>query len=49
MTLPNERAPSHDERWGDHVPWSLRYNVLSGKGDYRNLFSLLGVRLSIFS
>ncbi len=45
MTLPNDRAHIHDERWGDHVPWSLRYDILSGKGDYNRFFSLLSVRL----
>ncbi|MEP6934904.1 MAG: hypothetical protein ABI988_13350 [Nitrospirota bacterium] len=45
MAQPTDRAPSHDERWGDHVPWSLRYSVLSGKGDYRKFFSLLCDRL----
>jgi hypothetical protein len=45
MTLPNDRAPIHDERWGGHVPWSLRYDVLSGKGDYKRFFSLLSIRL----
>jgi len=43
--MPNNRAPSHDVRWEDHVPWSLRYDVLSGKGNYKTFFSLLSARL----
>jgi hypothetical protein len=45
MTLPNDRAPSHDERWGDHVPWSLRYSVLSQKGDFKKFMTMLANRL----
>lgn len=45
MSEPDHRAPSHDERWGDNVPWSLRYPAVSKKGDYRKFFSLLSVRL----
>lgn len=45
MAIPNDRAPSDDPRWGGHVPWSLRYNVSSEKGDFDNFFSLLRARL----
>lgn len=48
MTVPNDRAPSHDERWGNHVPWSLRYSILSTKGDHRKFLTLLGDRLGHF-
>ena len=45
MTLPSDRSTSNDPRWGDHVPWSLRYNALSQEGDFNKFFSLLGARL----
>ena len=45
MATEDKRAPSQDERWGDHVPWSLRYRVLSEKGDYNKFLRLLGTRL----
>ena len=45
MSPPDHRAPSHDERWGDHVPWSLRYNVVEGKGDFDKFMTLLATRL----
>lgn len=43
--MSNERAPSHDHRWGDHVPWSLRYPAIVTKGDFRRFFSMLRERL----
>lgn len=44
--MSNDRAPSHDDRWGDHVPWPLRYQVVLEKGDWTKFFSLLSNRLS---
>lgn len=44
--MSNDRSPTHDERWGDHVPWSLRYQVVLEKGDWTKFFSLLSSRLS---
>lgn len=46
MSLQNHRAPSHDERWGDHVPWSLRYEVVLERGEWAKFFSLVCNRLS---
>lgn len=42
------RAPSHDQRWGDHVPWSLKYMASFEQGDYARFCTLIGVRLSNF-
>ena len=44
--MTKDRAPSHDDRWGDHVPWSLRYQVIFEKGVWRKFLSLLSYRLS---
>lgn len=44
--MSNDRAPAHDDRWGDHIPWSLRYQVVLEKGDWTRFFSLLSYRLS---
>jgi hypothetical protein len=43
--MSSVRAPAHDDRWGDHVPWSLRYTVILTKGDYRNFLQMLSQRL----
>jgi|CXWL01.1.fsa_nt_gi hypothetical protein len=45
MSQPDHRAPSHDERWGDHVPLSLRYDVVAERGDFRKFMTLLATRL----
>lgn len=45
MSDTNQRASSHDERWGDHVPWSLRYNIVADKGDFDKFMSMLSIRL----
>jgi len=44
--MSNDRAPAHDDRWGDHIPWSLRYQVVLERGDWTRFFSLLSYRLS---
>lgn len=44
--IPNDRAPAHDERWGDHVPWSLRYHVILERGNWTKFLSLLSYRLA---
>jgi hypothetical protein len=44
--MSNDRAPSHDDRWGDHVPWSLRYQVVIENGNWTKFFFLLSNRLS---
>ena len=44
--MTKDRAPSHDDRWGDHVPWSLRYQVILEKGEWGKFLSLLSHRLS---
>ncbi|MBX3319811.1 MAG: hypothetical protein KF890_08010 [Nitrospira sp.] len=43
--MPNDRAPAHDDRWGDHTPCSLRYNIVSEKGDYEKFMNMLAKRL----
>ena len=45
MSQMDHRAPSHDQRWGDHVPWSLRYNIVAEKGDFHKLMTLLATEL----
>lgn len=42
---PNDRAPVHDDRWGDHIPWSLRYSTFSQKGDFDKFMTNLATRL----
>jgi hypothetical protein len=44
----NDRAPAHDDRWGDHVPSSLRYAILVEKGDVKNFLMLLATSLHRF-
>lgn len=44
--MAKDRAPSHDDRWGDHIPWSLRHHVVLEKGNWTKFFSLLSHRLS---
>lgn len=44
--MTNDRAPSHDDRWGDHVPWPLRHQVILEKGNWTKFCSLLSSRLS---
>lgn len=44
MTAPSNRAAAHDGRWGDHVPWSLRYSFAIERGDVRKFLNLLGIR-----
>lgn len=44
--MSNDRAPARDDRWGDHILWSLRYQVVLEKGDWTRFFSLLSYRLS---
>lgn len=44
--MSQDRAPAHDPRWGDHVPWSLRYQVVLEKGNWTKFLSLLSNRLS---
>ncbi len=46
--MSNNRAPAHDDRWGDHVPSSLRYTILVEKGDVRCFLSLLATCLHTF-
>lgn len=45
MSEQQHRAPAHDDRWGDNVPWSLRYNVLVDKGNFEGFMRLLAIRL----
>lgn len=40
------RADAQDDRWGDHIPWSLRYQSVISKGDWTKFFSLISIRLS---
>lgn len=44
----SDRAPAHDDRWGDHVPSSLRYIILVEKGDVKNFLTLLATCLHRF-
>lgn len=44
MTTPSSRAAAHDDRWGDHVPWSLRHSVAIERGNVRKFLDLLGIR-----
>ncbi|WHZ26842.1 MAG: hypothetical protein OJF51_001638 [Nitrospira sp.] len=44
--MSNDRAPAHDERWGNHVPWSLRYEVVLERGDWTRFLFLVSNRLS---
>lgn len=48
VMAPNNRASLHDDRWGDHIPWSLRYNIISEKGDFKKFMSSLATTLSAF-
>jgi hypothetical protein len=41
----NDRAPVHDDRWGDHIPCSLRYNIVSEKGDFETFMTMIATRL----
>jgi hypothetical protein len=45
-SMSNDRAPAHDDRWENHIPWSLRYQVVLEKGNWKKFFSLLSDRLS---
>lgn len=42
---PNDRAPVHDDRWGDHIPWSIRYSSFSKQGDFPKFMINLATRL----
>lgn len=41
----DHRALSHDERWGDHVPFSLRYNIVIERGNLDKFMIMLASRL----
>lgn len=43
--MPESPTPSYDNRWGDLMPWSLRFPVLVIKGDFNKFFSLLSEHL----
>lgn len=45
MSQLDHRAPSHDERWGEHVPFSLRYNIVIERGDLDKFMTMLATRL----
>lgn len=45
MSQTDHRASSHDERWGDHVPFSLRYNIVVKRGDFDKFMTILATRL----
>jgi hypothetical protein len=47
MSQTSQGAPFHDERWGDHVPWSLRYNTVAEKGDFHKFMTMLATRLRV--
>lgn len=46
-SMSNDRAPVHDDRWGDHIPWSLRYSTFSQKGDFQKFMTNLATRLHV--
>lgn len=45
MSQTDHRAPSHDPRWEDHVPFSLRYNIVIERGDLDKFMTMLATRL----
>lgn len=45
--IPNDRAPAHDERWGDHIPWSLRYSTFSQKGNFQKFMTNVATLLHV--
>lgn len=45
MSQMDHRAPSHDERWGDHVPFSLRFNIVIERGDLDKLLNMVATKL----
>lgn len=44
--MPDDRAPALDARWEGHIPWTLRYPVISTQGDYRKFLTLLSERVN---
>jgi hypothetical protein len=43
----NDRAPVHDDRWGNHIPWTLRYSSFSQTGDFQKFMTNLATRLHV--
>jgi len=44
--MADDRAPSLDARWEGRIPWTLRYPVISTKGDYRKFLTMLSERVN---